>query len=74
MRVGEETKSIKQERCAGVKARTARGRKRKRQGRRTLSVKVKIRFASPIGFITPRVVLSGAHAPRALTAGKNFSR
>jgi hypothetical protein len=74
MRVDEETKSVKQERCAGVKAITARGRKRKRQGWRTLSMKVKIRFASPIGFITPRAVLSRAHAPRALTAGKNVSR
>jgi hypothetical protein len=74
MRVGEGTKSVKQERCAGVKVRAARERKRKRQGRRTLSVKVKIRFTSPIRFIAPRVVLSGAHAPRALTAGKDFSR
>jgi hypothetical protein len=52
------------------KASAARERKRKGRGWQTLSVKVKIRLASPIGFIVPWAVLSGAHAPRALTAGK----
>jgi hypothetical protein len=41
MRVGEGTKSVKQERCAGAKARAARKRKRKGRGRRMLSVRGK---------------------------------
>jgi hypothetical protein len=74
MRVGEGARNAKQERRDGERARADLERKPKERRLQTLSVKVKIRFASPIGFITPRVELSGAHAPRALTAGKNFSR
>jgi hypothetical protein len=74
MRVGEGARNAKQEWRDGDIASAALERKPKERRWQTLSVKVKIRFASPIGFIAPRVVLSGAHAPRAITAGKNLPR
>jgi hypothetical protein len=60
--------------CGSERASATRERKRKGRGWQTLRVKVRICLASPIGFIAPRAVLSGAHAPHALTVGKNFSR
>jgi hypothetical protein len=39
--------------CDGEGVSAALGRKRKGQGRQTLSVEVKIRLASPLGFIDP---------------------
>jgi hypothetical protein len=74
MRMGEGARNAKRKWRDGERASAALERKRKGRRWRTLSVKVKIRFASPIGFIAPQAMLSGAHAPHALTAGKNFSR
>jgi hypothetical protein len=59
MRVGEEAWSTKRELCDGEGASAALGRKRKGRERQTLSVEVKIRLASPLGFIDPR-----SYAPR----------
>jgi hypothetical protein len=53
-----------------ARAITARGLERKRQGQRTLSAKVKNRPFSAYQIYRPRGVLSGAHVPRALTAGE----
>jgi hypothetical protein len=62
MRVGEGARNAKQEWRGGERASAALERKPKERMGQTLSVKVKIRFASPLGFIAPS------------TAGKNFSR
>jgi hypothetical protein len=59
MRIGEEAWSTKQALCSGEGASAALGWKRKGRGWETLSVEVKIRLASPLGFIDPR-----SHAPR----------
>jgi hypothetical protein len=59
MRIGEGARSVKQMLCGGEGASAALGRKRKGRGRQTLSVEVKIRLASPLGFIDP-----WSHAPR----------
>jgi hypothetical protein len=54
MRIGKGAWSAKRELCDGEGASAALGRKRKRRGRQTLSVEVKIRLASPLGFIDLR--------------------
>jgi hypothetical protein len=72
--MGEGARNAKRKLCNGKRASAALERKHKGRGRQTLSVTVKIHLASPIGFIVSRGVLSGAHAPRALTAGKNLGR
>jgi hypothetical protein len=58
MRIGEEAWSAKQMLCGGKGVSAALGRKRKGQGRQALSVKIKIRLTSPLGFIDP-----WSHAP-----------
>jgi hypothetical protein len=54
-------------------ARVARGLERKKQERQTLSAKVKNRPFHACQIYRPRGVPSGAHAPRALTAGEAFT-
>jgi hypothetical protein len=54
MRIGEGAWGVERELCDGEGASAALGRKRKRRGWQTLSVEVKIRLASPLGFIDPR--------------------
>jgi hypothetical protein len=51
-------------------ARVARGLERKRQEQGTLNAKVKNRPFPTYQVYRPRGVPSGAHAPRALTAGE----
>jgi hypothetical protein len=48
----------------------ARELRSKEQGRRTLNAKVKNRPFPAYQIYRPRGVLSGAHTPRALTAGE----
>jgi hypothetical protein len=69
---GRGTEGKNGSKSRGVKARTARGLERERQGQQTLSAEVKNRPSSAYRIYRPRGVLSGEHAPRALTAGEIF--
>jgi hypothetical protein len=51
MRMGEGARNAKRKLCNSKRASAALERKHKGRGRQTLSVKVKIHLASPIGFI-----------------------
>jgi hypothetical protein len=72
MRAAEErrTGGRSSSKNGGAKARMARELRSKEQRRQTLEAKVKNRPFSAYQIYRPRGVLSGAHAPRALTAGE----
>jgi hypothetical protein len=54
MRIGKGAWSMERELYDGEETGAALGQKRKRRGRQTLGAEVKIRLASPLGFIDPR--------------------